>query len=179
MLQFRLGGYSVACHLIENIYAGGWASYDQNYNGLSLDDLARRWGVFKRSEIEPERHIDYFWIVGASQKPMQQSILDPSPFCHVHHLTGCRSRSGQTVKMSFYMSLGLAGSSPPSVINQLTEMVDSGRLSKEAARTIFLSGNVGFTRMPSPQSRFKLKRSLQHVGIDNLLIDDIISRAMP
>ena len=50
-------------------------------------------------------HLNYLWLVGVEQKPVDPSWIDPRPLAHVYHLTACRSPLGQEAKMSFYTAL--------------------------------------------------------------------------
>lgn len=157
---FWRSNHTVACHLIENIYAGGVARCNHVYSNQSPDDLPRRWGVFKRLAIPPERHIDYLWLVGVEQQPLNQSLLYPQPFCHTYHLTGCRSPRGQANKIAFYTALALRDLPIPPIANRLHSLVQAGELTLAQAQQIFLCGKIGFAGIPDPDSGFRLKRRL-------------------
>lgn len=167
----------VACQLIENIYAGGLASCGSEYPSLSAQDLPRRWGVFKRSVIPPERHIDYLWLVGVTQQPLNQAILFPEPCCHTYHLTGCRSPEGQAGKIAFYVALALRDQVPHAVAERLASLVQADQISLEEAQRVFLGGQVGYAGVPHPSSGFFLKHRLPNPGFSEDLLIRILGEA--
>lgn len=167
---------AVACHLIENIYAGGAASCSGEYSSQRPQDLPRRWGVFKRLAIPPERHIDYLWLVGVEQQPLNQSLLYPDPFCHTYHLTGCRSRRGQANKIAFYKALALRDHPHPPDITRLHHLVQTDQLTLEQAQQIFLCGDVGYAGIPHPDSGFWLKHRLANPDFPEPLMTRILEQ---
>ena len=167
---------AVACHLIENIYAGGIASCNQEYPNQNPSDLPRRWGIFKRLVIPPERHIDYLWLVGVEQQPLNQSLLYPKPSCHTYHLTGCRSWRGQASKIAFYTGLAMRNEPLPPIVSKLENLVQTDQLTLEQAQQIFLAGDVGFTGIPRPDSGFRLKHRLANPDFPEKLMMRILEQ---
>ena len=175
--EFWNSDSAVACQLIENIYAGGVASSNQEYPNQEINDLPRRWGIFKRTVIPAERHIDYLWLVGVEQKPLNQALLYPEPFCHTYHLTGCRSPQGQANKIAFYMALALRDAPSNPTVSKLYSLVQAGALTLAQAQQIFLCGEVGFAGIPHPDSGFWLKQRLSNPNFPEGLIDRILEQS--
>jgi hypothetical protein len=169
--------YAVACQLIENIYAGGVASCNQEYDGKNVEELPRRWGIFKRAVIPAERHLDYLWLVAVEQQPLNQALLYPQPFCHTYHLTGCRSPQGQASKIGFYMALALRGDCANPTVEKLTTLVAAGELTLAQAQQIFLCGQVGFAGTPHPESGFWLKQRLSNPHFPDGLMERILEQS--
>jgi hypothetical protein len=177
--RFWCSAATVAGVLIENIYAGGVAGATEHYSGQSLKDLPSKWVIFKREMVSPERHIDYTWLVGVDQKPLDASVLYSKPPAHTYHLTGCRNRRGQINKLSFYMALSMQPGEPDSVPAKLHELVSRKELTLEQAQLTLLGGNAGFTGIPHPESGFRLKRRLAIAGFPEGLIERILSDSHP
>ena len=177
--RFWSSAATVASVLIENIYAGGIAAATEHYPGNTPKDLPSKWVIFKRAMISPERHIDYTWLVGVDQKPLDASVLYSKPLAHTYHLTGCRNKRGQSNKLSFYMALSMRPGAPDSAPAKLQELVANNELTLEQAQLILLGGNAGFTGVPHPESGFRLKRRLAIAGFPEELMERILSDSHP
>jgi hypothetical protein len=177
LTAFWQSDQGVACHLIENIYSGGYSSCSSDYSGANLDELPRRWGIFKRNIIPANRHIDYLWLVGVEQKPLSQQQLFPLPLCHTYHLTGCRSSTGQRAKIQFYQSLALKDTTEHPVLNKLEALVASKKLTQDEAQLIFLRGDLGFSGVPHLDSGLRLKQPLANANVSQALFQKILSDA--
>lgn len=174
---FWSSSFAVACQLIENIYAGGVSSCNEDYVGQAVGDLPKKWVIFKRAAISADRHIDYLWLVGVEQQPLNQALLYPEPFCHTYHLTGCRSPQGQASKIAFYMALALRQDPANPTIAKLNGLVDAGQLTLAQAQQIFLHGEAGFAGIPHPASGFRLKQRLGNPAFPDALMDRILEQS--
>lgn len=177
--RFWCSAATVASVLIENIYAGGIAAATEHYSGETLKNLPSKWIIFKRAEISAERHIDYIWLVGVDQKPLDETILHSEPLAHTYHLTGCRNKRGQSNKLSFYMALYMRQKEPNSAHVKLQELVANKELTLEQAQLIMLGGNAAFTGVPHPDSGCRLKRRLANSDFPEELIERILSDSHP
>jgi hypothetical protein len=173
--EFWLAKGAIASLQLENLYTGGVAGMSEHYPGESPDMLPRKWVVFKRGQISAEDHIDYLWLVGVEQKPMDPSLLHEAPLCHAYHLTGCRNLLGQTNKIAFYIALALRGGRADPAMENLKNLVDAGELSLEQAQRIFLAGNVGFAGLPHPDTGIRLKQRLTNADFPDELLQSILA----
>lgn len=169
---------AVGCLQLENLYAGGVAGASEHYPGDALDRLPLKWVIFKRRAVSAAEHINYLWLVGIEQEPMNQNLLDPVPFCHAYHLTGCRSGCGQANKIAFYMALALRNHSSDPVMDRLNALVDAGELSLVQARKIFLAGNSGYRGVPHPDAGFWLRRRLVNSSFSEVLMHRILQEGL-
>jgi hypothetical protein len=177
--RFWCSDATVASLLIENIYAGGIAAATESYTGETLKDLPNKWVIFKRAMVSSERHIDYTWLVGVDQKPLDETVLYSKPLAHTYHLTGCRNKRGQSNKISFYMALSIRPEAPDSALAKLQALVSNGELTAEQAQLILLGGNAGFTGVPHPDAGFRLKRRLANPDFPEELLGRILSDSHP
>jgi hypothetical protein len=173
--EFWQGSGGVASLQLENLYSGGLSGASEHYVGDSPDSLPRKWVIFKRSEISAENHINYLWLVGVEQQPMDHALLHYTPICHAYHLTGCRNSKGQTNKIAFYIALALRDGRTDAAMEQLSGLVNAGELTLEQAQRIFLAGNAGYAGLPHPDTGIRLKRRLANADFPDALLKRILA----
>lgn len=79
------------------------------YNMIRTDAIINRPTFknmfFKRNNINSIEHLNYIWLVGIKQEPMDQSKLYLPPIGSIYHLTLMRTRIFNAVKYCFYTRL--------------------------------------------------------------------------
>lgn len=175
LTSFWYGSKSIGCLQLENLYSGGLSGASTHYKGMAPDQLPRKWVVFKRREVSATEHINYLWLVGVDQHPMNQALLDHQPFCHAYHFTGCRNQPGQANKIAFYIALALRRGKSDPALERLRALVEERALSLDQARQIFLGGNVGFVGIPHPDTGLWLKRRLPNPSFSDVLMQRILA----
>ena len=155
--DFWRSGYGVGSHRIQNLYAGGLLGSDPHHRSTSPETLPQKRIIFRRDRINPTQHLDYLWLVGVAQNPIDPTQLFPNPLGDTLHLTGCRSTQGQIGKMSFYKCLALKDRPTDPVLTTLRTMIAAEEISSGEALLLYLRGDPGFAGLPHPDFGLSLQ----------------------
>lgn len=146
--RFISSNQSVGFFYCQNLYLNGVHAAPRFYSVDTWGKLPHKGFAFKTSQINPEEHLDYLWLVGVKQNPLNPEKKYKTPIANVYHFTGMRSKKGQEQKFIFYSSLHDVNSGHKNyTYDLLTDYINKGLIDKSQALDIFLNSNPAFKGM--------------------------------